>query len=146
MSYRRLAARRCSLAHRDGKLTLLQLERTRVRDQPTAASELPHAGPRRSLLRGPAVGRAGHRRYDDRSGVLLGDDGACVGRANRFVSHAWMLLCLKVLAAIEAGLLQQGSLVRLAETDAISVAATTAWCELRARRKLTKAPFTRVVE
>jgi len=48
-------------------------------------------------------------------------DGACVGKANRFVSHAWMLMFLEVLAAIEAGLLQHGSLVRLAETQQLGM-------------------------
>ena len=40
-------------------------------------------------------------------------EGACV--ANRFVSHAWLLLFREVLAELEAGLLGAGALVRLAD-------------------------------
>ena len=42
-------------------------------------------------------------------------EGACVGTANRFVSHAWLLLFREVLAALEAGLLGAGALVKLSD-------------------------------
>jgi len=41
-------------------------------------------------------------------------EGARVGQANRFVSHAWLLRFREVLAALEAGLLGAGALVKLA--------------------------------
>ena len=40
-------------------------------------------------------------------------EGASVGRANRFVSHAWMLKFMEVFLALEAGLLSKGALVKV---------------------------------
>jgi len=41
------------------------------------------------------------------------DEGACVGQANGFISHVWMLCFRKVLASLTAGLLSNDSLVKL---------------------------------
>ena len=67
----------------------------------TTGEELPVPPPRGSLS------------YIDL--MVARGEGACIGKANRFVSHAWLLLLREVLAALEAGLLGAGALVRLAD-------------------------------